>query len=402
MAEHWFRSYHGAPTDPKWITITRKANSVTQGNALVTHGNAASVTSVTPGHVAAIWFYLEDFASQSAERGSLDGLDVEVLADSYGWPMELCQSVVDALRAKGLIDAQNRLAKWDKRQPLREDDSRERVRRHRERQAEAPAAEPPVTQCNAMKRTVTLEENRIEENRIETERTDIEPPPPPPPSRTRTRKREDGEPNDEAVAAAATMKHDLDVETSALADNVARKVRHACASIMDGSDETAWRDPRTGGDGTLVPWADRPRVFRLALRGALSEGGHTAQAISSKIRYEARRQLDPFPEKRPPVGSPAREVSEELPRSTAPRVGRATTAGGVDPELEKRKQEEAELAAIAQWEQDNPEAAHKLLLQAAVAVKQDPRFADLADRFMGLPAQAEYRRRIREQLSGAA
>lgn len=98
MAEQWFRSYRGTPIDPKWIVVARRSDT-------------------EPGFVVGIWFYLLDFASRNAPRGSIDGLDSEVLAAAYGWPSELVERVLAALRDRGHIRTDNSLD-WG-RQPGR-------------------------------------------------------------------------------------------------------------------------------------------------------------------------------------------------------------------------------------------------------------------------------------------
>ena len=133
----WFRSWHGAPTDSKWLVIAKRAN-------------------VAPGMVSAVFWALLDTASQADERGSVAGFDAEAYALWAGWDETAVQSVIDAMKTKGVIGADGRLAAWDKRQPKREDDSTERVKQHRERQkAQKNASGDDVTQCNAVKRTET-------------------------------------------------------------------------------------------------------------------------------------------------------------------------------------------------------------------------------------------------------
>lgn len=129
----WFRSWHGAPTDPKWILIARKANS-------------------TPVVVSAIVWALFDHASQESDRGSVAGFDQETYAAWAGIDDDEVARVVKALTDKGII-VNGRLTAWDKRQPKREDDSRERVRAHRERAAASSMEEEThgnddVTPCN--------------------------------------------------------------------------------------------------------------------------------------------------------------------------------------------------------------------------------------------------------------
>lgn len=134
----WWRSWHGAPTDAKWLLIASKAK-------------------VKPGVVSAIFWALCDYASQNEERGSVSGFDRETYAVFSGFDLAQIDSVIAALTEKQLIDG-DRLTAWGKRQPKREDDSSDRVTHHREKKR-------TVTHCNAPERT----------EQIETERADARP-----------------------------------------------------------------------------------------------------------------------------------------------------------------------------------------------------------------------------------
>lgn len=116
----WFRSWHGAPTDPKWLAIAQR----TQTNA---------------GMVSAVAWALYDHASQAAERGDVSSFDVETYAAFSGWDAAKIDAIVAAFVDKGLIQ-NNRLAAWDKRQPKREDGSAERAKEWRERKRTQPNA----------------------------------------------------------------------------------------------------------------------------------------------------------------------------------------------------------------------------------------------------------------------
>lgn len=122
MTIQWWRSWHGAPTDTKWLVIGRKAG-------------------VTPGIVSAVFWALCDYASQNKERGSIVGFDVETYSAFTGFSEEDVNSVISALNEKGLVE-DGFLVNWSKRQPVREDDSLERVRKYRENKK-------AVTQGNA-------------------------------------------------------------------------------------------------------------------------------------------------------------------------------------------------------------------------------------------------------------
>jgi len=141
MSIEWFRSWHGAPTDPKWRTVARRAGA-------------------RPGDVAAVAWVLFDRASQADDRGSIDGYDAEVIADALGYEPDEIERIIAAMVDKGVIIG-GRLAAWEKHQPKRErdqDDSSARVTAHRARKSH-------VTPCNASddQETPRVEEIREEE-----------------------------------------------------------------------------------------------------------------------------------------------------------------------------------------------------------------------------------------------
>jgi hypothetical protein len=146
----WFRSWHGAPTDNKWLLIAKRAG-------------------VTPMMVSAVFWALLDYASQREERGSVAGFDAETYAMWAGCDETDVIAIVNAMRAKGVITDGETLAAWEKRQPRREDDSSERVRRHRDKQRQS-VTDDNVTQCND---TVTQcnapDKSRLDQIRLETD-----------------------------------------------------------------------------------------------------------------------------------------------------------------------------------------------------------------------------------------
>lgn len=153
MSMDWFRSHHGAPTDPKWLLIAKRAN-------------------VRPIHVIGTWWALLDYASQHSDRGSIDGFDTETFALFAGLEDEHVSRIVTTLRDKGLI-AESRIAQWSRRQPKKEDDSAtERQRRHRANKPKnggnppsgGGSDTPHVTRYgegHAMSRDVTLDTDKI-------------------------------------------------------------------------------------------------------------------------------------------------------------------------------------------------------------------------------------------------
>ena len=154
MAEHWWRSWHGAPTDPKWRLIAKRAGCRT-----------ADV-------VAVAWAIL-DHASQQAHRGDVATFDAEVIADFLDMEPDAVMAIVAAMEGRGVI-CDGRLAAWETRQPKREDGTaadRKRAQRDREKaqrdQGVSDVTTEGVTQCHAASRNVTTEERRGEEIREE-------------------------------------------------------------------------------------------------------------------------------------------------------------------------------------------------------------------------------------------
>tara|TARA_Y100000114_G_scaffold153717_1_gene174224 strand:+ start:2561 stop:3460 length:900 start_codon:yes stop_codon:yes gene_type:complete len=148
----WFRSHHGAPTDPKWLLIAKRAG-------------------VRPIHVAGTWWALLDHASQHSERGRVDDFDVETFALFAGMEEEHVSRIVTTLCDKGMI-VDGRIAQWGKRQPKREDETAtERKRRSRANKKEN-GGNPPTggksdtpdasdeNDGHAMSRNVTPDKNR--------------------------------------------------------------------------------------------------------------------------------------------------------------------------------------------------------------------------------------------------
>jgi len=126
----WFRSWHGAPIDPKWRTIARRADA-------------------RPGDVAAIVWCLLDRASQSKIRGCIDGYDIEVIADTLGYDVDMVDRVIKALYDKQIIDSTHYFSAWRERQPEREDGSAERSRAWRDARRTHPnASERNATRVN--------------------------------------------------------------------------------------------------------------------------------------------------------------------------------------------------------------------------------------------------------------
>ena len=143
----WFRSWHGAPTDNKWLLIARRAN-------------------VPAGIVSAIWWALLDHASQALDRGKVRDFDVETYSIFSGFSEDQIRAVLAALTDKGLI-LNGVLISWEKRQPTKEDVTavrRKRTQRERDKEKSARASRR-VTPRHAMSLQNRTEKRRTEQRR---------------------------------------------------------------------------------------------------------------------------------------------------------------------------------------------------------------------------------------------
>jgi hypothetical protein len=155
----WFRWHHGSVTDPKFQLVARRAG--------------ASLPDVL-----AVWAYILEAASASADRGAFGDIDAEALDCLFNFPASESRTadILTAMEARGLVAA-GRIAAWDKRQPKREregDNSTERSKKHREAKKAAENAEQAhATPRNATQRQETpREEESREENNNNTASVD--------------------------------------------------------------------------------------------------------------------------------------------------------------------------------------------------------------------------------------
>lgn len=138
----WFRSYHGAPTDAKYLMLAKRAG-------------------VAAYEVAFVWWAFLDYASQNDPRGSIAGFDPESLACFSGLDESKIRAIEGVCREKGMIDQADMLSAWPRRQPKREDDSSQRVRAYRERQkVDETQGNGDVTQGNGRSEKSREEQNR--------------------------------------------------------------------------------------------------------------------------------------------------------------------------------------------------------------------------------------------------
>lgn len=107
-------------------------------------GVVAAAAGCKPAEVAALVWSLLDFASQATPRGSIAGFNLRVYAFASGTAADVATRIIAELGASdiGVLDGQA-FSNWAKRQPRREDDSTERVRKHRN------GKQRDVTQRNA-------------------------------------------------------------------------------------------------------------------------------------------------------------------------------------------------------------------------------------------------------------
>lgn len=157
----WFRWHHGSVTDPKFQLVAKKAG-------------------VRLGDVLVVWAFVLESASANHERGTIGQIDFETLDFLIGAEDGSAIRILDAMTQRGLISG-SCIAKWDERQPKREDESAsERKRRQREREHELKMQES-VTKNNVTdeaSRNVTQSHADVTQShdREEESREDIEVP----------------------------------------------------------------------------------------------------------------------------------------------------------------------------------------------------------------------------------
>lgn len=134
----WLRWWHGTVTDPKFQRVARMAGAST-------------------GEVIAVWACLLERASSvtagdapvtsrgdAETRGSVAGFDCDDHDVLLGFEDGTTAKILAALEDRGLL-MEGRIARWEERQPVRVDSSKERTRAWRERkkaQQDAPAVTP--------------------------------------------------------------------------------------------------------------------------------------------------------------------------------------------------------------------------------------------------------------------
>lgn len=108
MSMEWYRAYHGMPYDPKLKVVARRSGQ-------------------PMAFVVAVWACVLDAASQHDPRGTIN-IDPEEIAVFQDMELEAVEAVLAALKSKNLVDEDNHLTNWHKRQRTT---STERVQKHR-------------------------------------------------------------------------------------------------------------------------------------------------------------------------------------------------------------------------------------------------------------------------------
>lgn len=134
MANQWFRVWHDMPNDPKWRTIARHSKQ------------PISLVISTYLHVLSC-------ASNATERGRTQGLSTEDVASALDVDIDQIEAVLTAMQGR-VLDG-DKVSGWEKRQPVREDDSAARSKAWRELKKAEQEAERSRTQPNAEKRPDT-------------------------------------------------------------------------------------------------------------------------------------------------------------------------------------------------------------------------------------------------------
>lgn len=139
----WFRWHHGSVTDPKFKLVANK-------------------TGASLPDVLAVWAYLLETASASADRGRIGEVDCETWDCLFSFADGRTAAILAAMEQRSLIQAGS-IVSWEKRQPKREredDASAERVKAFRERQRHE-------TPSNANASTETPREDKSREEKKE-------------------------------------------------------------------------------------------------------------------------------------------------------------------------------------------------------------------------------------------
>lgn len=144
---NWVRLWEDMPSDPKWRTV-------------------AKMSGASISEVLSVFVFMLVTAGNARKRGDLEGWDDEDIGMALDLDSCRILAIRETMEKKGII-LNNHLKSWEKRQPLREDDSSHRVREWRKRQKEM--------RFSALRNTVTQPEER-REDKIDTTRLNLSTP----------------------------------------------------------------------------------------------------------------------------------------------------------------------------------------------------------------------------------
>ena len=85
---NWLKLHHGTPFDPKWAVIAKRTN-------------------LARSSVVAVWCTILDHASQNDPRGSIKGLDTEMIAVSLDMETKEVETIVTAMTERGVIPSES-------------------------------------------------------------------------------------------------------------------------------------------------------------------------------------------------------------------------------------------------------------------------------------------------------
>lgn len=232
----WVRLYHETPTDPKWRVIAKRS-----GQRI--------------GDVIAVWnFVLCNASGNAVKRGVTRNLVTEDIAAA----LDLNDADVTAILAamEGKVIKNGALQGWEKRNPIKEDHSTERVRAFRERNE---------TQRNAEKRP-ELDKSREEKSKKE----EVERASAPPAKATRW-------PPDKIVpqdwlADADIQRHEHDLPVIDLRLEATRFANYWASKSGGAATKTDWHR-------TWINWALDDKQNRSHAKASVHDKGTQGAAI---------------------------------------------------------------------------------------------------------------------------
>ena len=155
----WFRIWHGFLQSPKWTLVARRADC-------------------SRGDVLNVALFLVDYASRNADRGSIEGADLDECEVVTGVTRNVTERIIDEitkLQRSPIDDC--RWSNWDEYQP-KDGTAAERMRRYREKKKQElsedadPGESAAGVTSRRVTRNVTPEQNRTEQNKEESRKRD--------------------------------------------------------------------------------------------------------------------------------------------------------------------------------------------------------------------------------------